>query len=65
MYRATFSRKLPSIDHFVLTPKKYFPLLFSTSSFGRNGPKYSMIRLPFGIGRVANNPSPVLVRFTS
>ena len=58
MYRAMFSRPRPSIDHFLFTPKKYLPLLFSTTSFGNRGPVYSMILLPFGIRLAANIPNP-------
>ena len=65
MYRAKLWRALPSIDHFLLTPKKYKPLLRSTSSFVMSGPKYSMIRLPLGIRLRAINPRPVFVRLTA
>jgi len=53
---------LPSIDHFVFTPKKYLLRLLLTSSFEISGPVYSMIRLPLGIGLRANNPQPDLLR---
>lgn len=53
------------MDHFVFTPKKYFPVFWSTTSFGISGPVYSTIRLPFGISSKANNPNPVLVRRTA
>src|SRR5215831_17381786 len=59
------SRPLPSIDHFLFTPKKYLPLLFSTTSFGTRGPVYSMIFLPLGMRCVANSPRPVAERLIS
>src|ERR1044072_3290461 len=60
-----FSRPLPSIDHCLFRPKKYLPLLFSTSAFEMRGPTYSTIFVPLGIGLVANNPKPVAARFTA
>src|SRR5215471_3156933 len=59
------SRPLPSIDHFLFTPKKYLPLLFSTTSLGTRGPVYSMIFLPLGMRLVANSPRPVAERLIS
>ena len=50
------------MDHLAFTSKKYFPRLLSTSSFEMNGPVYSIIRLPFGIGSRAKNPRPMAVR---
>ena len=65
MYRAVFVRGLPSIDHFLFTPKKYLPRRLSASSFEICGPVYSIMRLPLGIILVAKSPSPVRVRLTA
>src|ERR1700737_3446469 len=65
MYRAILSRRLPSIDHFLFTPKKYLPLLFSTTSFEMRGPVYSTIFFPFGIRLTANSPLPAVPKFLS
>src|SRR5262252_8295047 len=59
------SRPRPSIDHFLLTPKKYLPSLLSTTSLGTRGPVYSIILLPLGIRSTANKPRPVTERLTA
>jgi hypothetical protein len=64
MYRARLSRGLPSIDHLELMPKKYLPLLRSTIVLETNGPVYSTIRLPLGIGLRVTNPNPLEVLLT-